>query len=87
MPKKIKSNGYKITRIIFEHDNRNIIIDTDCNFSSNYREITYKDVIQICNVNNIEFKNQTFASIVKELRNIHYNKNSIRIKFNKEKRE
>ena len=86
IPHKFKHDKYKITRIIFEHGERNIILNIDGS-NDTIKETCYKDIIKLCNTNGIEFKNQSFGAIVQELRKRHYDKDSNRIKFSKTQRE
>ena len=63
IPSGIKHDRYIITRIIFQKDGRSIILTLDCNRKS-IRDIDYKDVLKICKTHDIEFKNQSFGSLV-----------------------
>ena len=67
-PHKLKHDKYKITRIIFEHDARNIILNIDAT-TDTMRETNYKDITKLCEVSGVEFKSQYFDAIVQELRN------------------
>jgi hypothetical protein len=62
VPSKLKHNESSITRIIFEHEKRNIIFPIDINHNE-IREITYKDVIKMCETHNIEFKKSKLRCI------------------------
>ena len=86
IPHKFKHDKYKITRIMFEHGERNIILNIDGS-NDTIKEACYKDIIKLCDTNGIEFKNQSVGAIVQELRKRHFDKDSIRIKLSKKQRE
>ena len=86
IPTKIKHDKHAITRIIFEKEERNIILTIDINHN-NLRELNYKDLIKLCNTHKIEFRNQTFGALVQEIRREYFDDTCKRIKFTKAKRE
>ena len=86
IPAKIKHNKMLIVRIIFEKDGQNVILSVDVN-NSIHRELSYKDIIKLCELHKLEFKNQTIGSLVGEIRSAFFSTTHKRIKFTKEKRE
>ena len=61
----IINHRYTVTQIKFKKDERDIILVVDPNIEHG---MTYKDVRQLCNNTQIEFKNQTFSNLIKELK-------------------
>ena len=49
--------------------------------------VKYKNMIELCNTNKIEWTNQTIGSITSELRKKHYDQDHHRHKFTKKERE
>jgi hypothetical protein len=83
-PTKLKHREYSVTRIVFEKDKRNIILSSDVNTAT--KNITYHDIVHLCEKHGIEFKNQTFGSLIQEIRKKRKDEESCRINFKKEKR-
>ena len=54
-------------RIIFDYEETNVILLIDQSYNQ-LKEATYKDVITLCKSHEIEFKNQTFGTLVHEIR-------------------
>jgi len=86
IPSGIKHDRYRITRIIFQKEGTNIILTMDCNRKS-IKDIDYKDVLKICKTHDIEFKNQSFGSLVQDIKRKFFDKQHKRIRFSKAKRE
>ena len=49
--------------------------------------MNYKDIRKLCEKTNIEFSNQSFGSIVSQLKEKFFNAKSIRHKLSKEERK
>ena len=71
-------------RIIFEKDGRNIILSSDVNTAT--KNITYHDIVHLCEKHGVEFRNQTFGALIQEIRKKRKDEESFRIKFTKEKK-
>jgi hypothetical protein len=84
IPTKLKHRDYSVIRIIFEKEGRNIILSSDVNTAT--QNISYHDIIKLCDKHGIEFKNQTFGSLIQEIRKKRKDEESHRVKFKKEKR-
>jgi hypothetical protein len=61
----ILNHKYTITQIKFKKDDKDLILVVDPNIEHG---MTYKDVRQLCNKEKIEFKNQSFSNLIKELK-------------------
>ena len=61
----IINHRYTITQIKFKKDDKDLILVVDPNIEHG---MTYKDVRQLCNKTEIEFKNQSFSNLIKELK-------------------
>jgi hypothetical protein len=66
IPTKLKHRDYSVIRIIFEKEGRNIILSSDVNTAT--KNISYHDIIKLCDKHGIEFKNQTLGSLIQEIR-------------------
>ena len=62
---EIKNHRYTINQINYTKDGRKIILVIDPNIEVG---MTYKDVRQLCNSVDIEFKNQSFSNLIKQLK-------------------
>jgi len=62
---EIKNHRYTITQIDFKKDDKDIILVIDPNIEHG---MSYKDVLQLCKRTEIEFKNQSFSHLIKELK-------------------
>jgi hypothetical protein len=62
---KVKNKKFAITEIRFDLDGQNLILATDPNDT---RLITYKGIKTLCERHDIEFTNQSFGSLIEELR-------------------
>ena len=82
IPKK-KTHKFTTTQIIFKYDGKNIILVIDPN---DLKKMNYKDVKVLCEKVNIEFENQSFSTLVKQLKDRFYDSKSIRHKFTTEER-
>ena len=85
IPQKIKNDKCQIVLIVFNFEERNIVLSIEPNY--NVPDVTYKNIIELCNTNKIEWKNQTIGSITSELRKKHYDQDHHRHKFTKKERE
>ena len=83
IPKK-KNQKFNTVEITFNHENKNIILTIDPNDLS---KLNYKQVQELCIKNNIEFINQSYSKLIKQLKDNFYNANSIRHKFTTTERE
>ena len=83
IPTKLKYNGFCCTKIIFNKDNCNLHLVIDPNNSRH--EMSWKDVKEMCEKTNVVFKNQSFASMITQLRNRF--ENATRHIFTKTERE
>ena len=81
VPTKLKHRDYSVIRIIFEKESRNIILSSDVNTAT--KNISYHDIIKLCDKHGIEFKNQTFGSLIHEIRKKRQDEESHRVKFKK----
>ena len=81
---EIKNNKYTITQIKFNFEQSDVILAIDPN---DCKVITYKRIQQLCTKHKIEFKNQTFGNLVRELREKFFNEKSIRHNFTVEERK
>jgi hypothetical protein len=79
---KMRYSKFKCTRLHFNKDGRNIILEVDPNDQST---TNWKDVKALCEKNNVDFKNQTLASLVKEMRDRFYDSKSLRVDLTAEK--
>ena len=61
----ITNHRYTITQIKFKKDDKDIILVIDPNIEHG---MTFKDVRQLCNNAEIEFRNQSFSHLIKELK-------------------
>jgi len=61
----IINHRYTITQIKFRKDDKDLILVIDPNIEHG---MNYKDVRQLCNKTEIEFKNQSFSNLIKELK-------------------
>ena len=61
----ITNHRYTITQIKFKKDDKDLILVIDPNIEHG---MTYKDVRQLCNTTEIEFKNQSHSHLIKELK-------------------
>jgi hypothetical protein len=84
IPTKLKHREYSVIRIIFEKDDRNIILSSDVNTAT--KNITYHDDVHLCEKHGVEFKNQTFGALIQDIRKKRRDEESFRVKFTKEKR-
>ena len=82
-PKK-KNQDIKIVEICFNYKNKNIILATDPN---DLTKMNYKTVQQLCIKNNIDFENQSYSKLIKQLKEKFFNSESIRHKFTCTERE
>ena len=84
IPTKLKHREYSVIRIIFEKDGRNIILSSDVNSAT--KNITYHYIVHLCEKHGVEFRNQTFGSLIQEIRKKRKDEESFRVNFTKEKR-
>ena len=85
IPTKIKHQRASIVRIVFEKNGHSTILSLDAN-NATHKELSYKDIIKLCDAHQIEFKNQNIGSLVSEIRSAFFNKSHKRIKFTKQQR-
>ena len=52
--------------------------------NTNGNQVNYKVVRKLCKKNNIEFKNQSFVSLINQLKDIFFNDVNKRVNFDKE---
>ena len=83
IPKVDKSHKTNIMQ--FTHNN-NGIIHIYAADPNEVHTITYKQVKYLCDKNEIEFKNQTFMQLIKQMKNKFFNEKNGRIQFTKEQR-
>ena len=83
IPQKIKNDKCQIVLIVFNFEERNIVLSIEPNY--NVPDVTYKNIIELCNTNKIEWKNQTIGSITSELKRKHYDQDHHIHKFTKKK--
>jgi hypothetical protein len=77
---EIKNKKFVVTEIYFNlNETQDMILTIDPNISGH--SMTWKDVKILCEKNNIEFKNQSFAGLIKQLQDKFFNSESIRHKF------
>jgi len=65
---------------------KDILIIFSCD-PNDIKTITYKEVQELCIQNKIEWKNQTYAGFITQLKNDFFNALNGRVKFSKEQRE
>ena len=82
--KSVKATKSQITKFEYKLDNKKYII---CQDPNNLKNMNWAIVRELCKKHNIEFKNQTFPSMISELRDNLINKKSDRILFTKEQRD
>ncbi len=70
--------------IVLNFEEHNIVLSIEPNY--NVPDVTYKNIIELCNTNKIEWKNQTIGSITSELRKKHYDQDHHRHKFTKKRK-
>ena len=82
VPSNIKATNHKISK--FECTiNENLyyfVIDSN----TNGNQVNYKVVRKLCKKNNIEFKNQSFVSLINQLKDIFFNDVNKRVNFDQE---
>ena len=81
IPKKYNQK-FNVSKIEFNYQDKNIILAVDPN---DLTKMNYKTVQQLCIKNNIEFENQSYAQLIKQLKEQFYNPK--RHKFTKDERE
>ncbi len=79
VPKK-KNQKFNTVEIIFNVENKNIILTIDPN---DLTKLNYKQVQELCVKNNIEFENQSYSKLIKQLKDKFYNSSSLIHKFTK----
>jgi hypothetical protein len=79
----ITNHRYTITQIKFKLDEKDLILVIDPNIEHN---LNYKDVRQLCNKAELEFKNQSFSNFIKELKTRFLDVKIPRIQPTKEER-
>ena len=84
IPSKIKNDKYKTTQITYKNEGRIVYLMIDPNDRT--RDIDYKVVKKYCEKFDIEFKNQTFTAMIRELRKIWVNNKSKRSTMTEDRR-
>ena len=82
--RKMVYKRYQCTKLVFNKDGRNVTLQVDPN---DQRPVNWKIVQKLCLDNNIEFKNQTLSSMVKEMRERFYGEKSVRHVFTEDERK
>ena len=80
----IINHRYTITQIKFKKDDKDLILVVDPNIEHG---MTYKDVRNLCNTTEIEFKNQSFSHLIKELKKRFLDTKQPRQQLTKEERQ
>ena len=83
IPTGIKNQQFRTTRIKFNKTNKNVYLELD---PKDQKTITWKEVRNLCEKVGVPFRNQSFASLVKELRERFEKAKSTRHEFTKEER-
>jgi len=79
---KVKFEEKRIKNIYFNFNECNLFLTADSNI-----DLTWRTVYKYCNKVGIEFKNQSFQSVVRARREEFFNANHKRIKFSKQQRQ
>ena len=80
---KVKNQKYIITEIYYNNDDQDIVLTIDPNDN---KLMTYKDIKILCEKVKIEFKNQSFGGLIKQLKEQFLSSDSIRHIFTKDER-
>jgi len=83
-PWKMNYKHFQLTKLHFNLNSANLILEIDPN---DQRMMTWKIVQALCQSVNLEFTNQTFASLVKAMRDRFYGDKSVRKVFTDEERK
>jgi len=84
IPKKIKNHKFDIVSIEFNYENRNIFLYIDPNEES--PTLDYKYIKSECEKLNLEFKNQSFAQMITQLKKRYFDNLNKRHHFSAEER-
>lgn len=71
IPSKIRTIKSNITYFELNLEGKNYYFVIDANDT---KRINYKDTIELCNKNQIEFKNQSYISVIRQIKDKLYNK-------------
>jgi hypothetical protein len=72
VPTKLKYNEMKCVQMNFNKKKRNITLAVDPNYEHNGKtDMKWQDVRHWCQHFNVEFKNQTFSTLIQELKEEH----------------
>ena len=85
VPSNIKALNHKISKFECSIDNIKYYFVIDSNTNGN--KMNYKIVQKLCKKNKIEFKNQSFVSLINQLKDIFSNDVNKRVSFDKEFRK
>ena len=72
--------------IVFEKEHRSVILTIDAN-NAVHKELSYKDILKLCETHKIQFKNQTIGNLVGEIRAAFFTTTLERVTFAKARRE
>ena len=85
VPSNINAMNHKINYFELKLNNKNYFFVLDANQSC--IGVNYKKVMELCKKNNIEFKNQSFVTLINQLKDIFFNDVNKRSKTDKNFRE
>ena len=85
VPTNINAMNHKINYFECKLNDKKYFFVLDANQSC--IGVTYKNVMKLCKQNEIEFKNQSFVTLINQIKDIFFNDVNKRIKFDKEFRE
>lgn len=74
IPSKVRTIKSNITYFELNLEGKNYYFVIDANDT---KRINYKDTIELCNKNKIEFKNQSYISVIRQIKDNLYNKQII----------
>jgi hypothetical protein len=82
VPSNIKATNHKISRFECTINENLYYFVIDSNTNGNH--VNYKVVKKLCKKNSIEFKNQSFVSLINQLKDIFFNDVNKRVNFDQE---
>ena len=82
VPSEIKATNHKIVKFQCSINNNKYYFVIDSNTNGNH--VNYKVVRKLCKKNSIEFKNQSFVSLINQLKDIFFNDVNKRVNFDQE---
>ena len=82
VPSNIKATNHKISKFECTINDNLYYFVIDSNTNGN--QVNYKVVKKLCKKNSIEFKNQSFVTLINQLKDIFFNDVNKRVNFDQE---